>query len=518
MATRVLSPFRPPARAGAPWAAWVSELALWGALAGLAVVLWVAPTAWGVAHRRHIHDQFNDAVAREPVQLLAALERPPTPGPGFPEDAGAARSVLAAQPILAGALRWQDGPIWVAGEGVFRAETGTDRWRLWRRWAEEARSHRSEGRYDPTLAEADPPVFLLLAEDWLWVVRWEPGSSGVEALLRLALGAHPAVRVGLAPVGQASRTLPADQVPAVFRAPNLQATLDCPEAPWAVVWTGTMMGPNWQFIFHPWPDQAAAWEREVARRTRAARILGLGILSLLGIGLLGRRRQAQRRRLEADRLASLAHSLKTPLAIHKLRCDTLRMGHLDEARQREELLRLGQEVDDLTRLIERGLLAQATKGASPAPLDDLGEAWFENVAEGLRPALEALHRNLDLDLAPAAARAHGPALGPALVTLLENAVYHGAGAVRLRTWPEAGRLQVEVRDQGPGLDGASLQALGRAFQRLRRPGEEGFRQEGQGLGLFLLTEVAQQEGWGLSLDSAPGQGFAAKMELPLATP
>jgi signal transduction histidine kinase len=278
-----------------------------------------------------------------------------------------------------------------------------------------------------------------------------------------------------------------------------------------------MTGPAWQFIFHPWPAQAQAWEREVAGRTWSARVLGLAILSLLALGLLGRRQRAQRKRLEADRLAALAHSLKTPLAIHKLRCDTLRMGHLDPSRQTEELMRLGQEVDDLTRLIERGLLSLSAGGARPV-LDPLGAAWVEDLAEAFRPALEAAGRALETELAEAPILAHGPVLAPCLSTLLENAVHHGAGTVRLSTRVEGGVVRLTVQDEGPGLDAESLGALGRAFQRLRREGEEGFRHEGQGLGLYLLAEVAGQEGWGFALESAPGHGFSAKMDLPLAPP
>ena len=58
-----------------------------------------------------------------------------------------------------------------------------------------------------------------------------------------------------------------------------------------------------------------------------------------------------------------------------------------------------------------------------------------------------------------------------------------------------------------------LAALGKPFLRLRIHGKEGFEQEGQGLGLSLLLQVARKEGWGLSFASAPGEGLLATLEI-----
>jgi signal transduction histidine kinase len=282
------------------------------------------------------------------------------------------------------------------------------------------------------------------------------------------------------------------------------------------VWTGTLFGPHWESIFQPWPEEARAWEGEIRRRTWTARIAGLGALGLLALGLGTRRRVRRREALETDRLAALAHSLKTPLAIHKLRCDTLRMGRLDPVQAGEELLRLGQEVDELTRLIERGLIARQ-EGHGPGGQEAFGPGWIEDVAESLRPALEEAGRRLDLRL-EGRGRAHLPSLESALLTLLENAYYHGEGTVRVASEAARGRLGIEVSDEGRGLDPQALGSLGQPFQRVRVEGEEGFRHQGQGLGLHLLAQVARQEGWGFEIRSGPGQGFTARLEVPISRP
>lgn len=480
-------------------------------------LVWVGPAAWGAVKRRKLMEAFADSVAVEPVQVGEALEASPVPHPGFPDDPEAARALAKEHPLVIAAVERRNPRLLVRQGDTFTVETGTPRSARLLAWAREADPHRAEGRWDPPLAPEEPPTFLLMDPAWTWVVQWRSGSPEAEAFLRLALGPHPKVRAGLARTEIEARPGSGIPVPPIFRPPNLQTCMEGPEAPWTVVWTGTVLGPHWESIFQPWPEQAQAWEAQVRRRTWLARLAGLGALALLALGLFLRRRTQRREALEADRLAALTHSLKTPLAIHKLRCDSLRMGLLPPAKAAEELMRLGQEVDELTRLIERGLLARQA-GLDPQGLDRFGPAWLEDVAEGLRPALDASGRRLELDLAAEEGQAHPPSLQSALLTLLENAYHHGKGTITLRSRPRKGSLRIEVDDQGPGLDIESLEALGRPFQRLRAGGEEGFRHEGQGLGLSLLLQVARQEGWGLELSSAPGEGFSARIEVPLAPP
>ena len=220
-------------------------------------------------------------------------------------------------------------------------------------------------------------------------------------------------------------------------------------------------------------------------------------------------------RLEGHALADLAHSLKTPLAILKFRCDSLRLGRLSADRADEELLKIGEEVDHLTTLIESGL--RVIRGGGPSgPRDQATRDWFLEVAEDLRPAFELEERQLDLRLAEEAGHAPLPSLRAALLTLLENALGHGRGRVTLQTWRNRRRFCIQVSDEGEGLEPHQLKSLGKPFQRLRVQGKEGFQREGQGLGLSLLIQVAEQEGWGLTFSSAPGEGFVALLEVPAA--
>jgi signal transduction histidine kinase len=99
--------------------------------------------------------------------------------------------------------------------------------------------------------------------------------------------------------------------------------------------------------------------------------------------------------------------------------------------------------------------------------------------------------------------------------LLENACQAtqdgaGAGTVHLACGPtddpETAQVMVEVRDQGPGLDG---EALARARQPFfsTRPGQ-------LGMGLNVASRIARRWGGRLELVSAPGDGLTARLILP----
>jgi len=113
------------------------------------------------------------------------------------------------------------------------------------------------------------------------------------------------------------------------------------------------------------------------------------------------------------------------------------------------------------------------------------------------------------------ALAHEPTLKAAVVTLLENALSYGRGSVILRTRRRGRLLQIQIKDQGEGLDSLQLRALGTPFTRFRTEEAEGFQKAGLGLGIFHLACTAQRENWGFRILSKPGHGVLAVLEVPL---
>jgi signal transduction histidine kinase len=355
---------------------------------------------------------------------------------------------------------------------------------------------------------------VLLSDRWLVIKRWEPGSPAVERELSISLAPNPTLRMGLIRESDVERTDMKQQD--WGRAPHLQTDPARLSGYLLSMNTKTnAFGDGWNLggISFPGPENAAlAIYRQKERMGRGVSgVVGLAI----ALGLWLRYRTRRRAVLDADRLASMTHSLKTPLAILKFRCDSLRLGRLSPERADEELLKISNEVDHLTTIIESGL--RVIRGGGPSgPRGQATQAWFQEVAEDLRPGFELEERELELRLAAEAGHAPLPSLRAAILTLVENALGHGKGRVTLETWRTRRRFCIQVTDEGEGLEPHQLKALGKPFQRLREEGKEGFQREGQGLGLGLLIQVAEQEGWGLSFSSAPGEGFSALLEVPAA--
>lgn len=353
---------------------------------------------------------------------------------------------------------------------------------------------------------------VLLSDRWLVIKRWRPGSPEVERELAASLAPNRALRMGLVRETDLERD---DLKPQPWGAePNLQvdpqriATL-----PLGTATKTNAFGDGWNLGGVGFDAQQKALRKTLKREywTVSGIAVLVGVAILLGLWL--RHRTRRKTMLDGDRLASMTHSLKTPLAILKFRCDSLRLGRLSPDRADEELLKIGEEVDHLTTIIETGLRVIRGSGAS-GPQGLATPSWFEEVLDDLRPGFEMEGRPLDLRLAESNGRAPLTSLRSAVLTLVENALAHGKGRVTFETWRARRRFCIQITDEGDGLEPHQVKALGKPFQRLRTRGKEGFLREGQGLGLSLLVQMAQQEGWSLTFASGPGEGFIATMEIP----
>jgi heavy metal sensor kinase len=216
--------------------------------------------------------------------------------------------------------------------------------------------------------------------------------------------------------------------------------------------------------------------------------------------------------------AALAHELRTPLAVVRGQIElALHAPGIGEA-QRDAFGSQIEEIDRLTRLIDRVLtFARAESGQirltfSRVRLDDLVRSLVEQV----EPLAEA--RSIALGcgrLDAVVVDGDGGWLGHMVLNLLDNALkYTGPqGRIEVRVVRAGETARVEVSDTGIGLSPDHAQHVFERFFRVdpARSSETA----GAGLGLSLVRWVAEQHQGTARVSSRFGEGSTFTVSLPL---
>ncbi|MFF8941859.1 ATP-binding protein [Streptomyces sp. NPDC014864] len=209
-------------------------------------------------------------------------------------------------------------------------------------------------------------------------------------------------------------------------------------------------------------------------------------------------------------VADASHELRTPLTLMRAELDVA----LHRPRSAGELTDTLRSVDtEVQRLIDlaNALLDLEELGSSHhltrarVRLAELVEAA---VAPHLRTAQRA-GRVVSVDVPDTVIESDARWLQPAIGNLLDNALRHGHGTVRLTATVHEGRLRLSVTDEGPGFP---AKFLPRAFDRFARA-EASRTSEGSGLGLAFVQAVAIAHGGTAHVENTE-HGSAVILDLP----
>lgn len=218
--------------------------------------------------------------------------------------------------------------------------------------------------------------------------------------------------------------------------------------------------------------------------------------------------------LQAERrfTADAAHELRTPLAGLHMHVQLLQRQHPELAssfsRLRQDIGRLAALVDSLLTLARLDPLARAQLASQAVALQPLFERLGAEYAE------EAARRGIDLGLHSGidAVRADPQMLEIVLRNLIGNALrYCPAGSrVEVGASRHGGHDRIVVRDDGPGVDSASMRRLSERFFRVLGQ-EEG----GSGLGLSIVRRIAELHGIALGFEAGlDGRGLGVTLDWP----
>ncbi|MEU6770596.1 HAMP domain-containing sensor histidine kinase [Streptomyces sp. NPDC046759] len=209
-------------------------------------------------------------------------------------------------------------------------------------------------------------------------------------------------------------------------------------------------------------------------------------------------------------VADASHELRTPLTLMRAELDVA----LHRPRSAGELTETLRSVDaEVQRLIDlsNALLGLEELGSTghiaraPASLADLVDA----AVTPHRRTAERAGRELVVDAADVTVDIDARWLRPAVSNLIDNALRHGHGTVRVAATVHAGVLSVCVTDEGPGF---SPEFLPRAFDRFARA-EASRTSDGSGLGLAFAHAVATAHS-GTARAGNAANGAAVTLRLP----
>ncbi|HZV72641.1 MAG TPA: HAMP domain-containing sensor histidine kinase [Conexibacter sp.] len=214
-------------------------------------------------------------------------------------------------------------------------------------------------------------------------------------------------------------------------------------------------------------------------------------------------------------ISDASHELRTPLAVLKAEIEVALGDNNPRADLRTTLGSVAEEVDRLVALAEALLLiARADDGRlnlNPQPIELA--AVCAGVAARFRETARRAGRAIVVDVpADLGALADRPRVEQALANLVENALRHGAGTVRIHAVSRDAAVELHVADEGAGFPPGFLP---RAFERFSQP-ENARGADGSGLGLAIVKEIAHAHGGDAAARTDAERGADVWLTLPRA--
>ena len=231
---------------------------------------------------------------------------------------------------------------------------------------------------------------------------------------------------------------------------------------------------------------------------------------------LTRLKQLERQREEF--VANVSHELRTPLSLIKGYVETLLDGAQNNPEVAERFLKIiERNANRLDLLIQDLLTISALEsGRMKLELSAVGmHALAEKVFTDLHSKAENKSMTLVNELPEIITQGDLNRLDQVLTNLVDNAIKYGRaeGSVTVGGRKlDDGKLEIFVRDDGPGIP---PEALDRVFERFYRVDKARSRdQGGTGLGLSIVKHIVHAHGGEVWAESEPGKGATFFFTVP----
>jgi signal transduction histidine kinase len=251
-------------------------------------------------------------------------------------------------------------------------------------------------------------------------------------------------------------------------------------------------------------------DREELERVRNAlgKILDVELAIMLHTyreNLLAQHARVERLSTFGQLVGSIGHDLRNPLGVIETSLYILRGRMGEDERARKHLDRIGEQLAVANGIITNLLDMIRNRPLAKEPVELVkvvaGAAESLKRPAGVSLVLEGLDALPSVEGDPVQLR-------QVFVNLMENAVFAASpeGSVKVRGRRDAGWVELDVEDTGPGVDSTTRQ---RIFEPLITTKDKGI-----GLGLALVKRIAERHGGSVSYSDRPGGGARFTVRLP----
>jgi two-component system OmpR family sensor kinase len=218
--------------------------------------------------------------------------------------------------------------------------------------------------------------------------------------------------------------------------------------------------------------------------------------------------------------ADASHELRTPLTAIRGYAELFRQGAIrDEEHLKRVLHRIEKEATRMGMIVEDLLLLARVDQNRPFEHEELDLVTVINEVIHDTRAVDGRHRiSTDLKTPSIVLTGDAGRLHQVFANLVGNAISHTPEGTEIVVTAAIvnGMADVQVSDDGPGMDPEQAQ---RVFERFYRVDEGRSRDTGgTGLGLAIVKSIVEKHGGTVDVQSAPGEGATFAVRLPLTPP